>query len=1532
MRALHTKRSRKCLHEKIKTRSFLISFLLIFGILLGSVPVFFTLSWQKADAEILDFTTPIVGTRIDGGTLANREGVADALTWEVRELYTDYWVLTVSGEGGIPDYGSTNSYNPPTAELAKRPWHNYWKNAKIKKIVFGDGINYIGVHSFNAFYEETVDFGNNQAITLGAYCFWSNSYLSYGVPLVIPGNVKKIGQGCFTTYVKPSEIILEEGVEEICSGALGGSADTIYLPASFRTFTRTDRSKLWRGAAIVVAEDNPYFQSIDGVLYSKDGSVLVEYPTNKICNEFRVPDHVRTIAGYAFLAVEQTQKLYIPSTVELVEGVYPGYIFGWSYYEEVYIEDGVVLGDAGSHFYQTDTIRKIRFPDGSRITNGMYDTGNQGPKVESFNIPAQGTLPSGSLTKSLLVEEIDYEAIDGFKNSSGSGNALPAECRFTLNVAKTVDVLRWQFYEFSQKAETISFEGPNHINIIPTAGKTEPFAYALGSLKNLTGTIYVDAQGVVYAYDESAATAQLVYVPAGLNAVTVPATVLSENSKVCTVTSVKENCLSQATGLRSITFANPANITAIGVYGLGNCPTLTSVNGQTTVAGATAVFANATLGYQPFYNTGLTGAPGAGAYEDQMDGKKHLVLSRDGFTDLNLSFQSTDATWQGTETVGGYRLLTGASLGINATVGSTGGSENLVYRVYYRMSDGGDLSARVGQTYTFDNGLIAKCYATQAPDTVYMEFTPPVGDTNTVFVSAVFPNFTSPGGEITVWGCLLTKEEATATQEQILEPANGQTLQAYWTTIEDSFGVSKSSAGAAPQLVGDGQGNAMPDSDIVWTIDFARSDDQSHTLGKDLIRSVEYTDVVTFPAGVNWSPRVIQAAKDGTVGLINGGIYADGEKVMTLTCTGGNLGGGTLVWDEQRQTVVFSWSVRNPSRTVELGSSNLKLTFHPQALQVDMSVYDRETENVLKNTVTATVHYTFAQDAVVQASATRSIGTGEGVLQLTKVADRLTTPKPFMGEDVTFTLQVSNVGALPYVATDGVYQLLDEMEIGLYIKPENLQRMFEEDPNLVVTVNTALLQPWVEKTGADGGDAWQYAGNHSTSTRTANFTLTRVDNGYQVVQGKNVYTAATVYQVLKDVGYSVTRNDRYYCYWSMNAAGENWVVNNGQPIIRHIYATFKDSFNGKYMDYNVTSKSNNWVGNTAKLKNPAGTVVIQGSTPGYSAVYEAHLHNNVYLNGKQLEDLSEVKHGDVLDYKTSLIHNGNGEYENLPIIQDIYGCQYLLVPKNQNPQLKGQNLPEHGKYYVLTDGTYTNVVVGQTAKGQYLIAASITVGTNTGEIIKIEKDTVLMTGVYTRVEWFFPELPGKDYQLDIHYQALVDMSVNDDITFTLGNWAFANDTLIADAGYVKGVGRLYDAIFGQGSSVENDKHVVTVKGKTPDHDLLADELPVGVGDQVQYRLDLHAYSDFGTVTVRGNKLADILPDTHGVFLWEKGVNITDLRIEGTEGVTWQGVDDWYIGDDYLGEGTRPGGYILWPETTTITIPHVKVFCGSLSLI
>lgn len=150
------------------------------------------------------------------------------------------------------------------------------------------------------------------------------------IPAYINGiRVAEIGESAFE-YVdfNNRNIIISDGIEVLCSHAFWGvTANKIYVPKSVRLLDYTSESydgsivhgtdSMWAYVfsyadirEIDVDSDNQNFCSVDGVLYKKDRSALINYPRLKADTVYRLPQETRTIACTAFAEANNLKKVY----------------------------------------------------------------------------------------------------------------------------------------------------------------------------------------------------------------------------------------------------------------------------------------------------------------------------------------------------------------------------------------------------------------------------------------------------------------------------------------------------------------------------------------------------------------------------------------------------------------------------------------------------------------------------------------------------------------------------------------------------------------------------------------------------------------------------------------------------------------------------------------------------------------------------------------------------------------------------------------------------------------------------------------------------------------------------------------------------------------------------------------------------------------------------------------------------------------------------------------------------------------------
>ena len=183
------------------------------------------------------------------------EEVRESVRWE---LDSD-GKLTISGSGTIETVWTM--YSPS--------FYSYDREVKIKTVVIEEGVTGIG-----------------------SYAFYRCSDIT---SVSIPNTVTYIGDCVFAS----------------CN--LTGS---IEIPASVTTI-RTDRGKTFGGTSLTeikVDENNPNYCSVDGVLYNKDKTELIECPDGKT-GTCEIPDTVTSIANpdYSFSGCTRLTGITIPA-------------------------------------------------------------------------------------------------------------------------------------------------------------------------------------------------------------------------------------------------------------------------------------------------------------------------------------------------------------------------------------------------------------------------------------------------------------------------------------------------------------------------------------------------------------------------------------------------------------------------------------------------------------------------------------------------------------------------------------------------------------------------------------------------------------------------------------------------------------------------------------------------------------------------------------------------------------------------------------------------------------------------------------------------------------------------------------------------------------------------------------------------------------------------------------------------------------------------------------------------------------------
>jgi hypothetical protein len=143
--------------------------------------------------------------------------------------------------------------------------------------------------------------------------------------LTIPASVESIEEYAFLNCYQLRNLTIESGLLVLGSFAFQGcynlSSGTI--PASTSQIGVGVFANCSSLVSIGVHHENQHFRSVGGALFSKDETVLVQFPPGKVGASYAIPGNVVEIGAYAFAGSWSLANLIVPASVRTIgEGVF----------------------------------------------------------------------------------------------------------------------------------------------------------------------------------------------------------------------------------------------------------------------------------------------------------------------------------------------------------------------------------------------------------------------------------------------------------------------------------------------------------------------------------------------------------------------------------------------------------------------------------------------------------------------------------------------------------------------------------------------------------------------------------------------------------------------------------------------------------------------------------------------------------------------------------------------------------------------------------------------------------------------------------------------------------------------------------------------------------------------------------------------------------------------------------------------------------------------------------------------------------
>ena len=277
---------------------------------------------------------------------------------------------SVTSIGGYAFYNCTSlsSVTIPDSVTSIREYAFYGCTA-LSSVTIPDSVTSIGSKAFYGCTTLSSVTIPDSVTSIGSEVFYGCSSLS---SVTIPDSVTSIEGNAFQGCTSLSSVTIGNSVTTIGQSAFHGctSLSSVTIPDSVTTIASYAFGGCTSLTTITVDSNNANYSSIDGVLFNKDATAIITYPTGKQSAAYTIPDSVTSIGNSAFADCTSLSSVTIP---DYVTSIGSGAFGGCTSLSSVTIPDSVT-SIGSSAFYDCTSLSSVTISDSvtSIDTNTFY--------------------------------------------------------------------------------------------------------------------------------------------------------------------------------------------------------------------------------------------------------------------------------------------------------------------------------------------------------------------------------------------------------------------------------------------------------------------------------------------------------------------------------------------------------------------------------------------------------------------------------------------------------------------------------------------------------------------------------------------------------------------------------------------------------------------------------------------------------------------------------------------------------------------------------------------------------------------------------------------------------------------------------------------------------------------------------------------------------------------------------------------------------------------------------------------------------
>lgn len=257
----------------------------------------------------------------------------------LADTVTEIGQYAFTHEPGIVESVLTSIVIPDSVTKIEMYAFNYCDN--LTTVEFGSGLTTIDKYAFNWCNRLKNLIFVDGLTTIGVQAFYRCQSLE---TVELPSTVQTVGEGAFKECTSLKNVTLNDGLKTISASAFSGctSLETIEIPGSVTSLGSNLFAKCPSLMNINVDASNTKYTSVDGIVYNKAKTTLVQCPIGKTA--VTIPDTVTKIGNYAFYQCENLTSIDLP---ELIASLGTGAFYQCNGLVNVVLPDSVSkIGDS----------------------------------------------------------------------------------------------------------------------------------------------------------------------------------------------------------------------------------------------------------------------------------------------------------------------------------------------------------------------------------------------------------------------------------------------------------------------------------------------------------------------------------------------------------------------------------------------------------------------------------------------------------------------------------------------------------------------------------------------------------------------------------------------------------------------------------------------------------------------------------------------------------------------------------------------------------------------------------------------------------------------------------------------------------------------------------------------------------------------------------------------------------------------------------------------------------------------------------